>query len=156
MSMCSNLGVPLPYSKYPQGASEQFYYPQESENPMDNLTNSSYAQYFQLTTEGLMPQSWAGSEQQAEGAGGAVTGGSNGWYNYAPTQSGFQRYIRASGSNRMRVMTRNPISKLGIPNPLRTSAPTPLSSGKPWFNDSSYRLDIKDSLGCGPAPPGSD
>ena len=114
---------------------------------MDNLTNASHAQATQLTTNGLMPRSWSNGPAAAVES--LEDGGNNSWYNYAPTRDGFQRYIQASGSNRNRIITRNPLNRLGVPNPLRTMAPAPMSSEKPWFNDSSYRLDINSGRGCG-------
>ena len=106
-----------------------------------------------------MPANWAQTQQKAEGAGGCVTGGSNDWYQYAPTEQDFNRYIRATGSNRIQQTTRNPLgAKVGAPNLLRTQPPVPLTRSPgcdgPWFGGSSLRVDIMDSIGCGPVPGG--
>jgi hypothetical protein len=155
MSLCSSLGVPLNYSNYPAAINETFYYQNpNNESPYEDIQNQTYAQLFQLNATGLLPASWSNTEQSAMGAEGCVTAGSNGWYKYAPTASGFERYIRSTGSNRIQQMTRNSAGRVaGVPNLLRTNAPVPLSTiGSPWFNDSSLRLDIKDAVGCGPLP----
>lgn len=154
--MCSNQGMPLYYKSPRDEVSEQFYYQEEPTDPMNNLTNSNYAQYLQLTTKGLMPGGWNGGEQAIKGADGCITDGDdddrNGWYDFAPTQAGFQNYIQASGACRAKESSRDPMrKKLGVRNLLRAPPPIPVSNDNcVFFNDSSYRQDISSSLRRGP------
>jgi hypothetical protein len=112
---------------------------------MSCSNSASYAQFQQLQQGSgknelgaLMPSSFRKNSTESS------------WRNgLAPqTQSGQQGYITSSsGFLRNRVDSRDPRSKLGLPNPLRTQPAPPLSTETcVIFNDSSYRREAVRSL----------
>jgi len=117
----------------------------------NNLTNdNSYQQQFQLNRNSLMPSSWnKPSEQRAKQMAQSTNDwdanrSDNDWYKYTPSENGVQRYISSQGSSRLQQNTRNPLTRIvGLPNPLRTQPPAPISNNTCFmFNDSSARLDL--------------
>lgn len=94
---------------------------------------------YQLNRSSLMPASWQdkndfGKNQYIK---------STDWHSYAPTKSGVQRFIQASGGVRLGNFGRAGLKNIGTVNYLREQPQTPLSNSNVLFNDSSKRNTIQ-------------
>ena len=102
---------------------------------------------FTLSASNLLPASWR------EGADSSQEDPNSLWAKNHPTKERYQRYITASGSARLGVITRSPMRKVvGQANLLRSGVSTPITAASisPW-NDSSHRLHaIYDAHGAFP------
>ena len=125
---------------YLQAPGVSFYQPTYA-NHYDNYTNHTLAQNLQLNRASLMPKTTA--HQPHHPADPTAS-----WYKYAPTTRALDQYILAAGDVRHGISSRSNLSKLGMPNLLRTQPPAPVRTGVA-FQDSSIRLDLAKDAGCG-------
>lgn len=114
----------------------------------DNDSNAGDCDY-SLNADSLLPSSW---REGTDCPGDSVPPNSL-WAKYSPTKDAYYRSISASGSARLSVNTRSPLSRITGPNPLllRSSVSVPLSSTQIPWNDSEFRLSaIANSTGMYP------
>lgn len=126
----------------------QGFYGQQSEsNPGQVL---SYSQAMALSPNSLMPLSY--NQSYGDRLASATDRADVQFLKNTVSAENVARYICSSGASRFSANTRNPASKLGVPNLLRTVPPVPITGAEITFNDSDLRLSQLSALGCGPSP----
>lgn len=150
LKSCPSGQDPAAYFPYPQtsGASYDMNYPNAEDvaskyprgpinNPTMGTSMDNSNQPYNLNIDSLMPASWRQGTSCASGTDNTE------WSRYSPTKSAFNNYITASGSARLSMSTRSPLSRqVGISDLLRQGPPLPLSGTIMPFSDSSFRQDL--------------